>query len=106
MNHFKVIEIIDATTIRVTPSWVIENGIDEYSGDRVVIKNLRVDKYDHTALTRLSNLLLNKDVELSAPTLMENTITENSLVACFVMLENVNVSYYFPEYNQHARKHA
>lgn len=101
MTTFKVIEIIDGDTIRVTPNfqWTAPTG-QNIVGDKLRILGYILplkQTYGYTyAKQKLEKLLLNKFV------ILKNAQYINELgiqwTACEVLVDNVDVSYYFPEY--------
>lgn len=101
MSDFKVIEVINANTFRVEPSWQLSlNGGNTFIGDRIVIRGLNVNKNDSDAKMRLEKILLNtkSDIILKSPELIEYSDAKNAVVSCSVYLGETNVVYYFPEY--------
>jgi len=101
MSDFKVIEIVDANTFRVEPSWQLSlNEGSNFIGDRIIIRGLDVKKNDSDAKLRLEKILLNtkSDIILNSPELIEYSDANNSVVSCSVYLGETNVVYYFPEY--------
>src|ERR1700759_837505 len=93
---FKVTEILSANTIRVTPRWSWEN--NKYSGDQITIKNFSVTngQLSDFIKTKLSNLLMNRDVELKNPTSPKMN-NGNDEITVSVYLNGVDISIYFPE---------
>ncbi len=90
---FKVTEVIDGDTFKVTPNWEWKG----QSGDTV-----RPNGYDtpekgergyDQATTKLNNLILGKEVELKNPI----TFTYGRLL-CDVYINGKNLKDYFPEY--------
>lgn len=100
MSDFKVIEIIDAVTIRVSPGWIFRGDGEGnvWEGDRVVISNLAIPKDDVYAKLRLSTLLNGKEVDLYTPVIVDPDNRKDSVVACYVYIDKTDVTYYFPEY--------
>lgn len=90
---FKVTEVIDGDTFKVSPNWKW-NG---QSGDTVRSNGYDTPEkgergYDQ-ATTKLSNLILGKEVELKKPI----TFTYGRLL-CDVYVNGKNLKDYFPEY--------
>lgn len=102
MSAFKVVEIVDANTISVLPTWIVNDPLSnrDIKGHRVNIKGINTTNMDEYAKKRLEILLLNKDVELFNPELVEIANEEDGVVMCNVYLEKTDVVYYFPEYTQ------
>ncbi len=70
MNDFKVVEILNANTFRVEPSWQLSlNGGNNFIGDKIVVRGLDVKKNDSDAKMRLEKILLNtkSDITLNSP---------------------------------------
>ncbi len=54
MSDFKVVEIIDANTFRVEPSWQLSlNEGSNFIGDRIFIRGMGVNNNDSDAKLRL-----------------------------------------------------
>lgn len=99
-NFFTVIEIIDAKTIKVSPSWQLtlkDGGV--FMGDRVNIRGLDQDN-DALVKNRLQKLLVDVQTEINfkSPELINSDDHKNALVSCSVYLGKTNILYYFPEY--------
>lgn len=98
MNNFQVVEIIDATTIRVSPRWKFETKNNVVKGDIVQIRGIDPQGKDAVVINRLKKLLLNKSkLEFNAPELIY-TEDNKPIVSCSVYLADSNVVYYFPEF--------
>lgn len=93
MATFKVIEIIDADTIKVSPKWMFkeEKGdIIKVSGYRTPPENLQI-----IASSRLKELIYQKEVELKDA----NFFNPNShALFCRVYLNGVDISKYFTDF--------
>ena len=101
MTTFRVIQIIDGDTIKVTPNfqWTTPNGQIITNDTLRILGYILPHKQTYGyayAKQKLSNLLLNKNVVLKNAQL----INDNNVqwTACEVLVENVDVAYYFPEY--------
>lgn len=101
MATFKVISVIDGDTIKVSPNfqWTTPNG-QLITNDTVrilgyLLPNKQTYGYQY-AKQKLEKLLLNRPVVLTNIQL----ITEfgQTWNACNVLVDNVDVSTYFPEY--------
>ena len=101
MNKFKVVEIINADTIRVTPDWQykMKDG-SVITGSRIKIRGLDVTEGNKEVIGRLGKLLLgdNKEIALSAPELVNTDNHNDAIVSCSVYVAKSNITYYFPEY--------
>ena len=97
-KEFKVIEIIDGDTIKVKPFWVWHKA----TGDIVRICGYEKPKdgiEQEFSKNKLTNVLLNECVQLKNP---ECAIDE--ALACSVLLRGINVSKYFPEFQNKKEK--
>lgn len=107
MNTFKVTEIIDGNTVRVSPIWGFE-GPDgkEYSDNKVRVLGLASAADNELTKFTLSVLLLNKEVELVNPEVVAWD-RDRPIIACKVLIDKTNVTYYFTENsNQSNNKYA
>lgn len=95
MALFRVTHIIDGDTIKVSPNWVW----DKREGDIVKVLGYTTPQETNQAyaIDKLSNLILNKNVELKAP--QYYTSPKSAAIGCRVYLNGVDVSKYFPEFN-------
>ena len=102
MNKFKIVEVLNGNTIRVTPHWKIkdESTGREFSGETLNINGFNATKDDDYAKVRLQSFLTGKEVELSAPHLTERNLPTDPEISCTVKLQETNIIYYFPEYSQ------
>lgn len=102
MNNFRITEIINGNTVRVSPGWIIANGLDneERTGNEIRIKGLDSHPDDKYAVLRLSSFILHKEVELSNPELIENPLPVDGIVLCTVLIDKTDIVYYFPEFNK------
>lgn len=89
MDDFKIIEIVNANTIRVSPNWAVENK----QGDLVKISGLDVAEDDQT-VKQLLNFFIDKYVDIGNPVLIEDS-TEPE-IECVVYIDNTDITYYFP----------
>jgi hypothetical protein len=93
MSEFNVISIIDANTIKVSPSWKWR----EKTGNLVKI-NLSIDNTSIPEIevfkSRLKDLLQDKFIELKNPTHIDEP---EEKIYCYVFLNGVNISKYFPD---------
>jgi hypothetical protein len=105
---FKVVEIIDARTIKVFPRYYFEYKVAKspdkinLTGDLVEIEGIVAKKDDSYFKFSLSNFLLEKEVELVNARVYEDTSKERK-VSCTVLLDNMNVLYYFPDWKGYSR---
>jgi len=97
---FKVLEIIDEYTIKVSPNWawVTPEG-KNLIGDKLRINGYIIpSSYNKTyAKEKLSRLLINREVILKNPQVINES---NIKISCRVFIDNIDVSHYFPEYKQ------
>jgi endonuclease YncB( thermonuclease family) len=93
MALFKVLEIIDGDTIKVSPKWIFEG----QEGDIVKIFGYTTppEILQANATLKLRNLLLNKSVELKDA---RKFTPESAALLCMVFLNGVSVAKYFPEF--------
>jgi hypothetical protein len=107
---FKVIEIIDADTIKVSPIWIWK----KEDGSTLQGDTLRIWGYfipptgtsaSQYAKEKLIKILLNQMIELKNPRIISKPdfipILESDKkpqIACDVYLNDVNIILYFPEY--------
>ena len=93
MATFKVIEIIDGDTIKVSPTWVF----NDRKGDiiKVVGYNTPAEASQLFATTRLKNLLYLKEVELKTAQFFN---PDSHALYCRVFLNGVDVSKYFSDF--------
>lgn len=97
MSNFKVIGIVNATTIKVSPNWTFPKSdgtglID----DRIKITGLNVADNDARVISRLSSFLIGKEVEAYNPTI---TVGQVAPIECNIYLAKTDIVYYFPEYH-------
>lgn len=103
MAIFKVVEIIDGDTIKVTPRWKIKRPNGEViTGDTLrifgyVLPKAGTDDFIYAKL-KLQRLLQDKEVSLKNPSFLPTSEAKNALITCRVTLNDVDVSYYFPEF--------
>ena len=92
---FKVIEIINGNTIRVAPGWIW----GEYAGSIVKITGYDLtEAYDSFAINKLNTLIKDKVVELKKVVSAEKKEEpKNDILNCAVILNDVDISQYFPE---------
>jgi|SRR6185312_6296721 len=97
---FLVTNIIDENTFQVTPWKLGEQG----RGTKVRIwgtTNPNDPNYKLIAINRLRTLIENKEVDLKAPSRLEKDSSSNELIlVCRVVLNNVDIINYFPEMAQ------
>ncbi len=96
MTLFKVNKIIDGDTIIVSPDWkwnAKEGNIVRIFGYLTPGQGYPTE----FAKNKLIKLLLNKEVELKAPFIPNNFPPKT--IACRVFINSVDVSRYFPEFN-------
>jgi hypothetical protein len=94
MALFKVIEIIDGDTIRITPDWTWNNKKGNII--KIIGYSSPLERDQKFAIKKLSGLVLNRDVELKDAQIYAE---ESSAILCRVYLNEVDVSKYFPEYH-------
>lgn len=109
MTEFKVIGILDADTIIVSPEWKI----NLKDGSSLQGSKLRVHGYNPPSGNRyayeltkrkLEALVLNKYVSLKNPYFLPKNENELAPIACQVILNDVDISYYFSDLNQIQRR--
>jgi hypothetical protein len=102
MYKFKVIDIVNATTIRVRPEWKFEldNGKEIY-GDTISIAGLPADENNEWVKRRLQSFLVNQKVSPCYARLVAGT---NDKVECVVYVSGTDVVYYFPEFTQKKKR--
>lgn len=101
---FKVIEIINVDTIKVSPEWFWE----QPDGTKLQGNILRIWGYftpphgtfaANYAKEKLVKILQDQMVELKNPKKITNPAeAKNTPIACDVYLNDVNIMLYFPEY--------
>jgi len=96
MNDFKVTEIVNATTIRVDPQFSFPNSGGAIVDDKIKISGLNVDDNNEKVIKRLRSFLLNKNIEAFDPVI---TVAQTAPIECHILLSNVDIVYYFPEYH-------
>lgn len=96
MNDFKVVEIINATTIRVNPEFSFPTSGGAIVDDKIKISGLNVDDTNDKVIKRLNSFLLNKNIEAFDPVI---TVSQIAPIECHILLSNVDIVYYFPEYH-------
>jgi hypothetical protein len=100
MDEFKVIEIVDAVTIRTLPQWMWTNrdGVD-LTGNMVRVKGLlHISPENANAREILKNLLIDEYVTLSDPGEVPG---RKDIIECEVQLNEVDISVYFPKPEKH-----
>lgn len=97
---FRIVKVIDGETIQVKPNWewTTPNG-KRLVGDTLKISGYTIqsDKHKNYAINKLLMLLADKELVLKNPKILSNNDTE---IACSVFVNDIDVSYYFPEYKQ------
>ena len=101
MTPFKVIQVINGDTIKVAPNfqWTAPTG-QNIAGDTLrvlgyILPVKQTYRYNY-AKQKLEKLLLNKNIVLkNAQLINENNIQQT---ACEILVDNVDVAFYFPEY--------
>ncbi len=101
MNNFKVIEVLDSTSLRVNPKWKLKmkNGTI-ISGYKIKVRELSGFSKNDMVFSRLKKLLLNNKTEIKfiAPELVSTENHNDAIVSCSVYIGMSNISYYFPEF--------
>lgn len=102
MTEFKVIEIVDVDVIRLSPDWkVVANGV-KISGQTIKILDYTASTKEEFeaeyTMEKLKILLLNKNVVLKNPVLMPDDEHTKAKISCKVLLNDINIANYFPEY--------
>lgn len=101
MATFKVIDIIDGNTIKVS-SWKWR----EYSGKRVRIVGYNIpdrDVYPTYAKDKLKTILEGKTIELKGVIGVERPVPDklnDDLIKCSVFLDEINIANYFRELDE------
>lgn len=93
---FRVESILTPNTLIVTPRW----SWNDYVGSVIQIKGLGVTHDDETrdfVITKLRNLILNKDVELKNPSNPVKLAEDSYSITVGVYLNGVDIAVYFPE---------
>ena len=103
MIEFKVIEIIDADTIKVDPGWKLTtpNSTNPSTGNEVRIAGYRSvlrgsSEYSET-VSKLNFLLKNQKVTLRQAALINDAEIAYNLISARVFLNEVDITEYFPE---------
>jgi hypothetical protein len=105
MKNFKVAEIINANTIRVSPKWhFLDASGRPISDDKIRILGFNVSPDDKYAQNRLTSLLMNREVDLVDPTIISENVGRNAFIGCYVLLDGTDITYYFPEYHSKSKK--
>lgn len=94
MNNFKVVEIIDANTIRVSPEWLWSDNEGPDSGDKIKILGLDRPVNDEYFKSILTTILLDKEVELVNPEVVKKE-NDQIEIACNVIIDKTDLMYYF-----------
>ena len=108
---FKIIEIIDGKTIKVSPSWTYLGEC----GDYVTINKFEITEnadlgkntvqdYEELCVRYLHILLDDKQVELVNPIDIQSEGVDNYRIVCSVYLNDVNIARYFPDIFQDSFK--
>lgn len=100
MVTFKVIEVIDSTTIKVSPNWECKTKSGIFGGNRVKVRDLSGLTGESIVFTRLNQLLINSKIgiELIAPELVDGSIQNDAVLSCNVYVGQTSILYYFPEF--------
>ena len=101
MNAFKITEIVDADTLKVSPKWEIElKDNHAVSGNEIKIRGLNTSEKKEIIVDRLKKLLLTGDneIQFNSPELIDGQDYENGVVSCSVYVSHTNILYYFPEF--------
>lgn len=102
MTRFKVIEIVSVDVIKLSPDWkVVLDGV-EISGQTVKILGYTASTTEEFeveyTMEKLKILLLNKSVLLANPVLTPNDENTQAKISCKVLLNDIDIANYFPEY--------
>ena len=97
MSTFKVIQILDANTIRVSPHWKLATAEGEMVDDKIKIFGLNSASSNEYVRLRLESFLLNKEVELINPQMLNND-SSPAPITCTVLIDKTDITYYFPEF--------
>jgi hypothetical protein len=103
MNEFRVIDVIDGDTIKLSPgwNWKLSNG-DTLKGDTIRIFGYHLPPEGsygfNFAKEKLKKLLLNQNITLKNAMVLPLNESKNSKIACKVLLNDVDIASYFPEY--------
>jgi len=96
MGDFKVVEVVNATTIKVSPQWKFPKADGTpLTGDLIKISGLDVPDTIEWVINRLKILLLEREIEAFTPTI---TVNQMAPIECRVFLSETEILYYFPEY--------
>jgi hypothetical protein len=95
VKKFKVVEIVDATTIRVNPTWTVKKSDgSSVVGDLIMVSGLPEIPNDQAVKRRLTIVLLNKDIEAYNPIFTTNKLAP---IECSIYIAKKDVVYFFPE---------
>lgn len=98
MTTFKVIEIINAWTIKIDQKVkMISSTGNEIISDRIRITGMTSFIDDVYVIRRLESLIKGKQVKLAYP--VDNSLMDfRTPIACRVFLDNTDIVYYFPDH--------
>jgi hypothetical protein len=108
MISFKVIEIMDFDTIRVSPAYILERKGSRFQKKSDLLKLRGMPKTDSVNVeiikNRLNTLLINQEIDLRAEQIIQSSANEdNILVGGDVYLSDTNILYYFPDYKKNRK---
>lgn len=96
MGDFKVIEVVNATTIKVSPQWKFPRADGTpLIGDLIKIGGLDVPETSEWVVHRLKILLLEREIEAFSQTV---TVNHKAPIECRIFLSETEILYYFPEF--------
>jgi|GEM_PF-2160907 len=96
MGDFKVVEVVNATTIKVFPQWQFPkaDGTPLIS-DLIKISGLDVSDTSQWVINRLKILLLDREIEACSPAI---TVNQMAPIESRIFLSGTDIVYYFPEH--------
>jgi len=101
MADFKVIDIINGDILKLSPGWTWKLSDDKtINGETIKISGIHLpirESYEYSfTVEKLKKLLLNKTITIKNPIALSET--DGVLIAGRIVLNDVDVADYFPEY--------
>lgn len=102
MADFKVIDVINGDTLKLSPGWTWRlNDESTIKGETIKIVGIKLpirESYEFSfTVEKLKKLLLNKEITIKNPVVLPEK-TNDALIAGRIVLNDVDVANYFPEY--------
>ncbi|MFT3677288.1 MAG: hypothetical protein QM781_15435 [Chitinophagaceae bacterium] len=96
MGDFKVVEVVNATTIKVSPQWTFPraDGTPLIS-NLIKISGLDLPDTSEWVIDRLNILLQDREIDAYSPSI---TVNHMAPIECRVFLSGTDIVYYFPEH--------